>query len=140
MTAELSPELIASLTALPEAVDRLHRALIGDPEVGHRGVVERLAEFDLIERQIPSLHAELDARRVEGDKRVHERVDMLEERMEIELAALDEKFGAAIEGSRADSRSIARKLDRMMWVAAGALAVTGGGVGFLIQQFTGTGP
>ena len=120
---QLSPELIASLTAMPDAVDRLHRALIGDQTIGHRGVVERLGVLEAVERAIPEVHAKIDERRVEGDRRAHERID-----------EIDKKYDAEVEAIRDDGRRIERKVDRLIWLFLGAGAVTGGGVGFLVRE------
>ena len=120
---QLSAELVESLTAMPEAVNRLHRALIGDATIGHRGVVERLGMLEQVERSIPAVHASIDDRRIEGDRRAHERIDEIAEKFETEVDAI-----------RDDGRRIERKVDRLIWLFLGAGAVTGGGVGFLVRE------
>jgi hypothetical protein len=95
-------------TQVLERLDRIDRALLGEEEAGHVGVVERVALVEEHNRLAPQRHEELEERRVEGDRRVHTRLDDHEE---LTRGRLD---------------SIEKKLDRAIWLAVGAFA--GGGL------------
>ncbi len=96
------------LEELVDRFDRVERAILGEPSVGHTGIVTRMERVEDEHRKIPEVHAAIAQNRIDGDKRVHNRID------EIETQTRD----------RLDS--IEKKLDRALWLAAGG--VLGGGV------------
>lgn len=89
----------------------VYTAIIGDDRLGHRGIVTRMADLEAVEKGIPEVHAAIDQRRTDGDKRLHERVDGIEKNLTAELASLTQEvktskayllgvgFGAAILGA-----------------------------------------
>jgi hypothetical protein len=127
-TPTISHELASQLALLPSAVDRLTKALMGDDAIGHDGLVSRMTVLEAIAQNIHVVHGEIDQRRIDGDRRVHERVDALDKRIRAELEAL-----------RENSRRWERKLDRVIWMVSGAAFAAGGGMAFLVQQLLGLG-
>ena len=104
MTTE---QLIADLA---NRFDRVERAILGDETVGHIGLVtrtDRLEEANALEERI---HADIDERRLAGDRRAHNRIDELEENLQAEIT------------------SVGKKIDRAMWLSAGAF-IGGFGIG-----------
>lgn len=97
---------------------RVERAIMGDPTVGHRGLVNRVETLESADERASSEHLEIDRRRQEADKRVHDRIDKLEADTEKQL------------------RSIDRKLDRAIFLSIGAglggAAIGGGSVWALL--------
>jgi hypothetical protein len=92
---------------------RVERAILGDVTVGHRGLVDRVDSLESSDKQATDAHMDIDRRRETGDKRIHKRIDEVEESF------------------TSHATSIERKLDRVIWVAVGAFAGglgTGGGV------------
>lgn len=98
-----------SLGDLPvERFERLERAILGDPQVGHLGAIERLNQVDELHHRVPEVHREMEEARVAGDRRAHERIDALDEKHDI------------------DAKRIERKIDRLWWMLIGS-----GGAGFI---------
>jgi hypothetical protein len=96
---------------------RVERAIMGDPSVGHKGLVTRVEALETLALSAPELHQTIDDRRIEGDRRLHDRIDRQEELARDEVAA------------------IGKKVDRIIYVFAGAFlggAGTGGGVMYAI--------
>jgi hypothetical protein len=92
---------------------RVERAILGDPSVGHRGLVDRVETLEAHDQEATDAHLSIDRRREEGDKRIHKRIDEVEDTFTTHATAIE------------------RKLDRVIWVAVGAFAGglgTGGGV------------
>lgn len=128
MPDTISPDLAAQLALLPAAVDRLTKAIMGDEGIGHDGLVTRVAGLEGIAGNIHTVHADIDQRRVDGDRRAHDRID-----------AMKEKVDAELESQRENARRVERKLDRVIWLVSGAAFTAGGGAAFLIQQLVGIG-
>jgi len=137
MSAELTPELVAALERLPTSVDRLERALLGDPTIGHRGIVQRTERLEVLADGIHAVHNEIEGRRKEGDIRSHERIDLLDKTWKQELTQQHEDNRAELEQIKDDGRRVEKKVDRLIYVFLGAGAVTGGGLGFLIRELVG---
>ena len=96
---------------------RVERALMGDPSVGHRGLVTRVESLEQLGADAPEVRAAIDQRRTDGDKRLHERLDEHQEETRDAVAA------------------VGRKVDRIIYVFAGAFLGglgTGGGVMYAI--------
>ncbi|MDP3973162.1 MAG: hypothetical protein Q8P61_09680 [Candidatus Nanopelagicales bacterium] len=136
---ELTPELIAALGQLPASVGRLERALLGDPTIGHKGLVQRTERLEVLADGIHAIHNEIEGRRKEGDARAHNRVDQLEIQWRSELKQQHDDNRAEIEQIKDDGRRVEKKVDRLIYVFLGAGAVTGGGLGFLIREMVGAG-
>jgi hypothetical protein len=99
-------ELYAAVTDLGARFERVERAILGDPEAGHLGAIARLNAIDDQHRNIPEEHGALDERRIEGDRRLHQRIDDHE----------------------ANLTRVEKKIDRTIWLIAGSgiAAFTGG--------------
>ena len=107
-------QILRRLEDLSTRWARTEQAILGDPAVGHVGLVARTAE---IERDLKGA----DDRRREGDARAHERIDQFEEKLNAELELV-----------RADLRAHGQRLNKMLWTAAGLTAgLTGGSLGLL---------
>ena len=104
----MTSDQAAFLDALPLKWDRVERAILGDPSVGHIGLVDRMLIVEEAHTKIPEAHAAIEEHRIAGDRRLHERLDEIEQQTRDHLAA------------------IAKKLDRSIWLAAGAFL---GGIG-----------
>lgn len=89
---------------------RVERAILGDPSIGHTGLVEDVRNLKRSEMDAVGIHGEIDKRRADGDKRLHDRLDTAE-------ATLSENV-----------RSIEKKLDRAVWLGLGGF-VGGGAIG-----------
>lgn len=83
--------LRADLAYLKEAFREVHTAIIGDDRLGHKGLVSRLADLETVEKQIPEVHGAIETRRLEGDRRLHERIDTLEKDLTGQLAKLTQE-------------------------------------------------
>ncbi len=92
--------------------ERLERAILGDDEVGHLGAITRLNQVE--HEVIP----DIEKRRIDGDRRLHERLDkhITETQREIEEM---ERHASIHRGN------IERKIDRLWWMLLGS---TGAGV------------
>lgn len=90
-----------------ERFERLERAILGDPEVGHLGAIQRLNVIDEDHRKIPENHDAMEKRRVDGDRRLHDRLTSHEEE------------------ATHNMNRIERKIDRLWWMLLGS---TGAGV------------
>lgn len=88
--------------------NRVERAILGDPSVGHRGLVNRVENLERLGESAPEVHGAIDQRRVEGDRRAHDRIDELDT------------------STRDRLTSIEKKLDRAIWLVTGAFI--GGGL------------
>jgi len=108
----MTSEQAAFLDSLPKKWDRVERAILGDPSVGHIGLVDRMVTVEEAHTKIPEVHAAIEENRIAGDRRIHERLDEIEDQTRGHLAAIE------------------KKLDRSIWLAAGAfLGGMGAGVG-----------
>ena len=107
MTTE---ELISDLAT---RFDRVERAILGDESVGHVGLVTRMERQEETARLEERIHLDLEKSRVDGDRRGHYRIDKI-----------DLENGDAL-------ALIEKKIDRTIWVSAGAFL---GGIG--IGTFT----
>lgn len=100
-------EYVAVVTGAAESVvkqidpriARMELAILGDGSIGHKGLVERVRELEVTDGGI-------DQRRLDGDRRLHERIDQVE-----------------------------RKFDRFLWVAAGIGLGSGGVAAGIAQLF-----
>lgn len=99
-------ELHALVTELGRRFERVERAILGDPEAGHLGAIERLNHIDAQHAGIPEEHGAIDERRIAGDRRLHQRIDDHE----------------------ANLKRVEQKIDRAIWLIAGSglAAFTGG--------------
>lgn len=84
-----------------ERLKRIESGIVGDEALGHEGMGRRLARVDR-ERQ-------------EGDKRLHQRIDLAED----EIARVDRKN---------DTR-----WNRVLWVTIGASIASAGGAAGIVQ-------
>lgn len=83
--------LRADLAWLKEAFKDVHTAIIGDERLGHRGLVNRTADLEAVEKMIPEVHGAMEDRRIDGDRRLHERIDTLERDLTAELSKLTQE-------------------------------------------------
>jgi hypothetical protein len=108
------------LTDLATRFQRVERAILGDPSVGHRGLVSRVETLETTTTGREAEHKELEKSRIEGDRRVHERIDKVDTTADSNL------------------RRIEKKLDRSIWMTGGAfLGGLGLGTTGWWQQFVG---
>lgn len=114
-------QMLAQVSALTIQQQELTRAIIGEEKVGHKGLVKRVALIEDEHRQNPVILAAIAEARVEGDKRAHQHIEEVEEKLEIKLDELEVQTD-----SRADR--IEQKIDRFIWLSVGgAVAAFGGG-------------
>lgn len=111
----MTSEQAAFLDSLPKKWDRVERAILGDPSVGHIGLVDRMVRVEEAHTKIPEVHAAIEEHRIAGDRRLHERLDDEEEQTRDHLAHIE------------------KKLDRSLWLTAGAF-LGGLGAGFGISN------
>lgn len=91
------------LEVLAPRFDRVERAIMGEGPIGHIGLVGRV-------QQLETSHTVLAGERLEGDRRLHERIDGLHN-------------GKA---SAEDFSKLSRKVDRVLWIVAGVGLGSGG--------------
>jgi hypothetical protein len=95
--------------------ERLERAILGDPDVGHLGAIERLNKMDAEHGLIPAIHEAMREERTAGDRRIHERLDA-------HAAEVAENRAQDRELARAHSEAIEKKIDRLWWMLIGSTA------------------
>lgn len=93
---------------------RVERAIMGEPSVGHLGLVNRVDRLESADKEATEAHTVIEQNRRDGDKRAHDRIDQVETDTYSRL------------------NSIERKLDRAIWLSIGAFvgggAIAGGSV------------
>lgn len=128
VTAELSR---ATATAVLEAIDprieRLEHAILGDPAIGHVGLVTRLVTVEDFIRQAGQLHAAIEDRARESTARVHGRIDELD----TSKAELED-----LKALTAEVHALRQRLDRIVYAIVGAILASGGG-GYALARFLG---
>jgi len=105
----MPPDALTTVQLLGELnnrFERVERAILGDDSIGHLGLVKRTEMLEVLGRDAQIVHDGIDARRIGGDKRTHERID-----------------GVFVELARVE-----KKIDRLLWAFAGAGAVAGGSI------------
>lgn len=110
--AQLSVTLTDRTDVLDDRLERIEKALLGDRELGLSGMVDRVDRHERLATDASAHHDELDERRVDGDRRLHARIDN------------------ELEGVRTELAAVGRKVDRLIWMAFGAGAagtILGGG-------------
>lgn len=112
------PGTIADLPI--ERFERLERAILGDPEVGHLGAVERL---NLYARR----HDDMEERRIEGDRRLHQRLDDHIDEIGRVVKATEEEIEENERQAAAHRNKIEKKIDRLWWMLLGST-----GAGFVV--------
>jgi hypothetical protein len=120
-------ELEAMLTDLGARFERVERAILGDPEAGHLGAIARLNAIDAQHLGIPEQHAAIDQARIEGDRRIHQRLDKHEEETTARIEQTERE-------AREHRLNIERKIDRLWWMLLGSTAA-GFMVGWGISGF-----
>lgn len=112
MGEQMTSEQAAFLEDLPTKWDRVERAILGDPSVGHIGLVNRMLTVEEAHTKIPEAHAVIEEHRITGDVRLGERLNAVEEETRDHLSTIE------------------KKLDRSIWLTAGAfLGGMGAGLG-----------
>lgn len=76
--ALLDSRLVEQGQAVTDRLERIEKALMGDTAIGLTGMVGRLNRLDRLAEDATTVHASIDQRRVDGDSRLHKRVDALE--------------------------------------------------------------
>lgn len=72
-------EILGRLDGIQRHLARLETALVGDPAVGHKGIVARLETLELINVESSAVHQGIEERaRLERSK-IHDRIDEMEE-------------------------------------------------------------
>lgn len=112
-------QIAASLDLVLTRLERVESAIVGDESIGHRGLTKRVMALEAAERSFEATHEGIDNRRLEGDRRLHERLD---------------ESTAKLDG---EVQRIEKKLDRIIWVAAGIGIASGGGAALLAKAFGG---
>jgi hypothetical protein len=97
---------------LDPRIERMERAILGEESIGHVGLVERL-------RQGEAGLLNLAQERLEGDRRLHERID------HIHNGKASTEDVARLAG---EVQKMARKFDRITWIVAG-VGIGSGGLG-----------
>jgi hypothetical protein len=116
MIAAIADEVVKQISP---RLERIERGLFGDDGIGHIGLVDRLETLEGIARGINEVHNGIDGRRVEGDRRLHERID-------VEIIAEMRKGESRL---TEETRKLDKKVDRAIWIVVGAsLALNGGGI------------
>lgn len=115
MTPTQEHALLAAQDEMKESLGRLERALLGDPSIGHPGLVRRLENIENDHARIAGEHSIITEARADGDRRAHERIDTLAKTVHDQITALE-----TVTEGRADG--IERKIDRFIWLAAGGAA------------------
>lgn len=105
--------------AISGDIERLSRAILGDPTVGHIGLVARMADT---EARVNAA----ETHRQEGDRRAHERIDTMGKMIE----EMEEAIGA-------DVQAIRDLVNRIVWLTMGAAAVAAGGAVGVTRLFLG---
>lgn len=65
----------ARLERIEASIARMERAILGDPSVGHQGLVTRVERLEVHDKEATDAHYAIDQRRSDGDRKLHERVD-----------------------------------------------------------------
>lgn len=91
---------------------RIERAVIGDPSIGHIGLVDRTLKLEALEVKEWESHAKIADERATGDRRLHERIDGVETTIAVQIKEL-------MEEQRTRDDKIERKIDRFIWVILG---------------------
>ncbi len=112
----------AVVEKLDPRIERMERAILGDGSIGHIGLVERVRDLESIARGVDQVHGAIDERRIDGDKRLHIRLDEVREEI-------------ATKADHEDLEAIRRKLDRIIWMAAGVGLATGAGAATVARMF-----
>ena len=111
-------QMVASLST---RFERVEQAILGDPSIGHIGLVDRMARVEQDHRDVPLTHQAMEDRRIEGDKRAHDHIEKIEDHLEDKILHVGST-------SAADTARIEKKIDKLIWIVIGAAAViTGGG-------------
>lgn len=97
---------------------RVERAILGDPSVGHHGLVARMERVENEHAEVPTAHSEMDKARIGGDKRAHEHIEQVESRLGDQIAGLE------------------RKVDNLRWTVTGASAAVVGAATWLFYAAT----
>lgn len=110
------PGTIADLPI--ERFERLERAILGDPEVGHLGAIERLNAYE-------QRHRDMEQSRIDGDRRLHQRLDAHIEEIGQIVKATELEVEENERQAAAHRNKIEKKIDRLWWMLIGS---TGAGV------------
>jgi hypothetical protein len=116
-TDELLAHLSHRLKKMQDSIDRVERGIFGDTEIGHRGLVRRVDDLDLVSEGASAVHQGMEERRADGDKRAHERID-----------AATRKVDAVERSVLVEVARVEKKIDRLLWAFVGAGVVSGGSV------------
>lgn len=80
--AHLDSRLTGLFEALNDRLERIEASLLGDQDLGLKGMVRRVERLDELADSSSDVHAAIEQRRTDGDRRLHERIDEQEARWE----------------------------------------------------------
>jgi hypothetical protein len=94
-----STEIIGRLDGIQRNIARLETALIGDPAVGHKGIVNRLETLELLNGETAAAHQGIEDRTASELAKVAARVDALaEDWRKFKYMAAGAMLGAGVAG------------------------------------------
>lgn len=125
MVAAIAAEVVE---VLDPRIERMERAILGEGSIGHIGLVDRVKDLEVIARNIDTVHGQIDDRRVDGDRRLHERIDHIHNGK----ASTEDMLRLSGEVSK-----MARKFDRVIWIVAGVGIGSGGLTAWLTSLASG---
>ena len=116
MVAAIAAEV---LEVLDPRIERMERAILGEGAIGHLGLVDRVKDLETAARSISEVHGQMEERRIDGDRRLHERIDHIHNGK----ASTEDMMKLSGEVNK-----MARKFDRIIWIVAG-VGIGSGGLG-----------
>lgn len=133
--ATTDEDLRSAVSELAEGFRDVRQAILGDERLGHDGLVKRTRLLEQLAQGAPEIHQGIEDRSRDSVKRTHERIDELEKAQRTRTESLEEALTDSL-------RAVEKKVDRMIWMAAGAGAsglLAGAGGAWAIIQASGTG-
>lgn len=126
-------ELMEDLSA---RYSRVERAILGDPSVGHIGLVKRMERVEEDHKAVPANHQALDDRRVAGDKRAHDHIEKVEANLAAKVEDARSEALAEIQrvetANAATNARIESKVDKLRWTVMGGAAAIVGAASWLV--------
>lgn len=94
--ASLQRETAQGFGGLTDRLERMELSLVGDREVGLRGMVDRVNRIEDDSQSASDTHEGIEQRRRDGDARIHERIDKLEGKWRLAVGmAIGASIGSA---------------------------------------------